>query len=52
MFDKLGIGPGNSLLAALAIVLGIPFPVWLYFNGASLRERNPLTVDSTKQKKL
>ncbi len=52
MFDKLGMGPGNSLLGALAIVLGIPFPVWLYFNGAALRARNPLTVDSTKPKKL
>jgi hypothetical protein len=52
MFDKLDMGPGNSLLGALAIILGIPFPVWLYFNGAALRAKNPLTVDSTKPKRL
>ncbi|KAF9530281.1 multidrug resistance protein 4 [Crepidotus variabilis] len=51
MFDTLGMGPGNSLLGGLAIVLGIPFPVWLYFNGETLRASNPLTVDSTKPKK-
>ncbi|KAI0079771.1 multidrug resistance protein 4 [Panus rudis PR-1116 ss-1] len=39
MFDAMGYGGGNSLLAGLAIVLGIPFPVWLYFNGEKLRMR-------------
>ncbi|KAG2008230.1 multidrug transporter [Coprinopsis cinerea AmutBmut pab1-1] len=43
MFDAMGIGPGNSLLAGLSIVLGIPFPVFLYFKGAELRAANPLT---------
>jgi hypothetical protein len=52
MFDKLGVGPGNSLLGGLAILLGVPFPVWLYFNGESLRAGNPLTVDSTIPKKI
>lgn len=43
MFDKLGLGWGNTLLAGLAIVLGIPFPIWLYFRGEQIRERNPLS---------
>ncbi|PPQ86651.1 hypothetical protein CVT25_006835 [Psilocybe cyanescens] len=47
MFDALGLGGGNSLLAGLAIVLGIPFPVWLYYNGEKMRANNPLTRDST-----
>ncbi|KAF5344365.1 hypothetical protein D9758_013250 [Tetrapyrgos nigripes] len=42
MFDALGIGGGNSLLAGLAIVLGVPFPVWLYFNGEKMRARSKL----------
>ena len=52
MFDTLGIGPGNSLLTGLAILLGIPFPVWLYFKGEAIRARNPLTRDSTLPKNL
>ncbi|KAF5381256.1 hypothetical protein D9615_008392 [Tricholomella constricta] len=37
MFDTLGIGGGNSLLAGLAILLGIPFPVWIYYRGEAIR---------------
>ncbi|KAG6916740.1 hypothetical protein DXG01_005560 [Tephrocybe rancida] len=37
MFDALGLGGGNSLLAGLAIVLGIPFPVWIYYRGEAIR---------------
>ncbi|KAH8817763.1 multidrug resistance protein 4 [Flagelloscypha sp. PMI_526] len=44
MFDKLGLGPGNSLLAGLAIVLGIPFPIWLYFHGEQMRKRNKHSI--------
>ncbi|KAH8804192.1 multidrug resistance protein 4 [Flagelloscypha sp. PMI_526] len=40
MFHKLGLGPGCSLLAGIAIVLGIPFPIWLYLNGEKLRKQN------------
>ncbi|KAF9553106.1 multidrug resistance protein 4 [Agrocybe pediades] len=50
MFDAMGIGGGNSLLAGLAIVLGIPFPVWLYFKGEKMRARNPLTRTSQANK--
>ncbi|KAK7060904.1 hypothetical protein VNI00_000637 [Paramarasmius palmivorus] len=42
MFDALGLGGGNSLLAGLAIVLGIPFPIWLYYRGAAIRARSDL----------
>ncbi|KAF8068729.1 major facilitator superfamily domain-containing protein [Lyophyllum atratum] len=37
MFDALGLGGGNSLLAGLAILLGIPFPVWIYYRGEAIR---------------
>ncbi|KAF4618567.1 hypothetical protein D9613_010177 [Agrocybe pediades] len=46
MFDALGQGGGNSLLAGVAIVLGIPFPIWIYYKGEAIRARNPLTKSS------
>ncbi|KAF8512087.1 MFS general substrate transporter [Hysterangium stoloniferum] len=42
MFATLGFGGGNSLLGGLAIVTGIPFPIFLYFRGEEMRLRNPL----------
>lgn len=42
MFAALGFGGGNSLLAGLAILTGIPFPLWLYYRGEQARLRNPL----------
>ena len=42
MYAALGNGGGNSLLAGLAIVLGIPFPVWLWFYGEKMRARSSL----------
>lgn len=36
----------SQLLAALSIVLGIPFPVWIYYKGEAMRARNPLTAGS------
>ena len=42
MFNALGLGGGNSLLAGLAIVLGIPFPVWLWFYGERMRANSSL----------
>ncbi|KAG1770100.1 multidrug resistance protein 4 [Suillus occidentalis] len=30
MFVTLGYGGGNTLLAAFAIIIGVPFPVWIY----------------------
>ncbi|TFK72091.1 multidrug resistance protein 4 [Pluteus cervinus] len=43
IYKRLGLGGGNSLLAGLAIVLGIPFPVWIYFKGEEMRQKNQLT---------
>ncbi|KAJ3828255.1 major facilitator superfamily domain-containing protein [Lentinula raphanica] len=43
MYHALGYGGGNSLLGGLAIVLGIPFPIWIYYKGEQMRARNPLT---------
>ncbi|KAJ6486473.1 major facilitator superfamily domain-containing protein [Mycena vitilis] len=43
MFAALGNGGGNSLLGGLAIVLGIPFPIYLYYHGAAIRARSTLT---------
>jgi hypothetical protein len=40
MFDALGLGVGNSLLAAFAIVMGVPFPIFLWFYGERLRARS------------
>ncbi|KXN89327.1 hypothetical protein AN958_05825 [Leucoagaricus sp. SymC.cos] len=48
MFEAMGEGGGNSLLAGLAIVLGIPFPVWIYYKGEEMRARNPLAAASVK----
>ncbi|KAH7887863.1 multidrug resistance protein 4 [Phlebopus sp. FC_14] len=42
MYAALGYGGGNSLLAGLAIVIGIPFPVWIYYAGESVRARSSL----------
>lgn len=43
MYNALGFGGANSLLAGLAIVLGIPFPVWIYYKGEAIRARSSLT---------
>ncbi|KAG2042966.1 major facilitator superfamily domain-containing protein [Suillus americanus] len=43
MFASLGYGGGNSLLAGLAIIIGIPFPVWIYFAGEGIRAKSSLT---------
>ncbi|KAG2042964.1 multidrug resistance protein 4 [Suillus americanus] len=40
MFAALGYGRGNSLLAGLAIIIGIPFPVWIYFAGEGIRAKS------------
>ncbi|KAJ7739903.1 major facilitator superfamily domain-containing protein [Mycena metata] len=43
MYAALGNGGGNSLLGGLAIVLGIPFPIYIYYHGAAMRARSNLT---------
>ncbi|KAG1892586.1 hypothetical protein F4604DRAFT_1565197 [Suillus subluteus] len=42
MSTSLGYGGGNSLLAGLAIIIGIPFPVWIYFAGERIRAKSSL----------
>lgn len=42
MFDALHNGPGYSLLVGLAIITGIPFPIWIYFYGEKIRLRSNL----------
>ena len=42
MFERLGHGGGNSLLAGIAILTGVPFPIWLFYKGEEMRLRNPL----------
>ncbi|KIK56610.1 hypothetical protein GYMLUDRAFT_75996 [Collybiopsis luxurians FD-317 M1] len=46
MYGALGYGGGNSLLGGLAIVLGIPFPIWIYYKGEAMRARNKLSRPS------
>ncbi|EIN10549.1 multidrug resistance protein 4 [Punctularia strigosozonata HHB-11173 SS5] len=46
MFNALGNGGGNSLLGGLAIVLGIPFSVFLYIYGERIRSKSDLTRQS------
>ncbi|KAJ6627854.1 major facilitator superfamily domain-containing protein [Mycena sp. CBHHK59/15] len=43
MFDTLGVGGGNSLLGGLAIILGIPFPFYVYYHGEAIRLRSPFS---------
>jgi len=41
LYDTLDYGWGTSLLAFLAIALGVPFPILLWYRGASLRAKSP-----------
>ena len=40
MYDRLGLGWGNSLLGFLAIAIGVPAPVLLWRYGQKLREKS------------
>jgi hypothetical protein len=40
LYLKLGYGGGTSLLAGLGIVLGIPFPIWIWYKGEAIRKRS------------
>jgi len=42
MFNKLTIGGGYSLLGGIAILVGWPFPIWIYFYGEKIRARSNL----------
>ena len=40
LYQRLGLGWGNSLLALIALVTGLPIPFLLWFYGPSLRKRS------------
>lgn len=40
MYDRLGYGWGNSVLALIAVVIGLPAAVGLWYFGPSLRRRS------------
>ena len=40
MFDALGLGVGNTLFAGIAVAMGVPFPIFLWFYGERLRARS------------
>jgi hypothetical protein len=44
LYERFGLGWGNSLLALLAIVIGWPSPVMLWFFGAKLRKKSPFAA--------
>ena len=44
MYDKLGYGWGNSLLAFMAIFLGVPGPLLLWKYGEILRAKSPFAA--------
>ncbi|KAH6659633.1 major facilitator superfamily domain-containing protein [Truncatella angustata] len=44
LYDRLGLGWGNTLLAFLAIVIGWPSPIMLWFFGEKLRKRSPFAA--------
>jgi hypothetical protein len=45
MYDRLGFGWGNSLLAFLAMGLGFPAPFVFWFYGQALRKRSQFAAD-------
>jgi len=43
MFNKLTNGGGYSLLAGVGILVGWPFPIWIYYYGEKVRARSDLS---------
>ncbi|KAJ7284448.1 major facilitator superfamily domain-containing protein [Mycena rebaudengoi] len=43
MFNTLGLGPGNMLLSGIALILGVPFPIFIYYKGAAIRARSDMS---------
>ncbi|CAE6526256.1 unnamed protein product [Rhizoctonia solani] len=42
LFDAMGVGGGHTFLAGIALIVGVPFPIWIYFKGEKMRANNPL----------
>ncbi|KAH7035401.1 major facilitator superfamily domain-containing protein [Microdochium trichocladiopsis] len=46
MYARLGLGFSNTVLAACAVAIGWPGPVFLWFYGKKLRQRSPFAAGS------
>lgn len=44
MYERLGYGWGNSVLALLAVVIGWPAPILLWKYGEKLRAKSPFAA--------
>jgi hypothetical protein len=44
LYAALGYGWGTSWLAFIALALGVPFPILLWYKGETLRARSPYAV--------
>lgn len=42
MVDAMGLGGTYSFLGGLSIAIGIPLPLWVYFQGEKIRARSDL----------
>ncbi|KZS94405.1 MFS general substrate transporter [Sistotremastrum niveocremeum HHB9708] len=42
MFDRLGYGGAFSLLAGISLLIGVPFPIWVFYYGERVRAKSPL----------
>lgn len=40
MIARMGLGGTYTFLAGVMLVLGIPFPIWIYYRGEELRKYN------------
>lgn len=40
MLAKMGLGGTYTFLAGVMLVLGIPFPIWIYYHGEQLRKHS------------
>lgn len=49
MYDKLNYGWGNTMCAFIALLLGVPFPIYCYFHGEQIRHKFNQKFD-TEQK--
>lgn len=45
LYNRLDYGWGNTLLAGIAVIIGIPAPIILYRYGARLRAKSPYGTD-------
>lgn len=46
MIDGMGLGGAYSLLAGIMLLLGVPFPIWVFYRGGELRRANRWSMSS------